>query len=543
MKKNLLNKTIAFSLAVLFTAIACACGVPVDEPAQSTASLVLPTATPAPRPVSGGEVRMPMPVNADVSDPLAVTSEELLALFSLIYESVLGIDDSGKIIPGLAENWSCDETGRVWTFRLRAAARWHDTGASITSADVVSTYQRIVSLGANTHYSYVTTRVESMVAMEDGSLVVTMRQGGVASLYALTFPVMRSGAPEADGTPVGTGPYKALSVTDDAMRLIVNTNWWKQTPYIEAFTFYAKDSNEIALASYEAGQLDLVPTSALSVGRYREDGVTNVLDVMTQTAEVMLINYDNANLRDVKVRMAIACAINRGHIITNVYMNRAQACDVPVAPDAWLYESKSKLYDYNTTVALSLLAESGWSDVDGDGYLEKDGQHYNEMTLRLLVNDSTDAARKSAADMIAQQLEAVGIHIELITAGYALEDDASEYLSKLSSREFDLALIGFNLGRDCDLTQYIAQNGRNNYGGYSNAALEQLAQNILTAADETGMREAASEFQMRFAQELPFITLYFRLNSLLYSADIQGISSAREPDILRSADKWYLLSE
>ena len=48
---------------------------------------------------------------------------------------------------------------------------------------------------------------------------------------------------------------------------------------------------------------------------------------------------------------------------------------------------------------------------------------------------------------------------------------------------------------------------------------------------------------MRFAQELPFITLYFRLNSLLYSADIQGISSAREPDILRSADKWYLLSE
>ena len=91
MKKNLLNKTIAFSLAVLFTAIACACGVPVDEPAQSTASLVLPTATPAPRPVSGGEVRMPMPVNADVSDPLAVTSEELLALFSLIYESVLGI--------------------------------------------------------------------------------------------------------------------------------------------------------------------------------------------------------------------------------------------------------------------------------------------------------------------------------------------------------------------------------------------------------------------------------------------------------------------
>ena len=89
----------------------------------------------------------------------------------------------------------------------------------------------------------------------------------------------------------------------------------------------------------------------------------------------------------------------------------------------------------------------------------------------------------------------------------------------------------------------MAQNGRNNYGGYSNAALEQLAQNIITAEDETTMREAASEFQMRFAEELPFITLYFRLNSLLYSADIQGLTTAREPDILRSVDKWYLCSE
>ena len=264
---------------------------------------------------------------------------------------------------------------------------------------------------------------------------------------------------------------------------------------------------------------------------------------MTQTAEVMLINYSNDILKDVNVRMALAYAIDRGHIITNVYMNRAQACDVPVAPDSWLYESKSKLYDYNTTVAYALLANAGWSDIDGDGYLERNGQHYSEMTLRLLVNDSTDTARKSAAEMIAQQLEEIGIHVELITAGYVLGDDASEYVAKIQTKEFDLALIGFNLGRDCDLTQYIAQNGQNNYGGYSNAALEQLAQNILTAEDETTLRTAASEFQMRFAQELPFITLYFRLNSILYSADIQGITSAREPDILRSVDQWYMLWE
>ena len=545
MKKNLLFKkhVLAWGLSILLALGTCGCGVSADEPSQTTPGIALPTATPAPLPMPGGEIRMPMPVNADVSDPLSVTSEEMLALFSIIYEGLLAIDDSGRIIPALAENWTVDETGRIWTFRLRTAARWHDTGEAVTAADVVATYQRIVSLAENTYYSFVTERVENMAAASDGTLLVTMRKAGLASLYALTFPVMRGGAPEASGRPVGTGPYQVQTVTDELVQLVVNPNWWKQTPYIETISFYAKDSNDIALASYEAGQLDFVPTSSLSVGRYREEGVTNVLDVMTQTAEVMLINYSNDILKDVNVRMALAYAIDRGHIITNVYMNRAQACDVPVAPDSWLYESKSKLYDYNTTVAYALLANAGWSDIDGDGYLERNGQHYSEMTLRLLVNDSTDTARKSAAEMIAQQLEEIGIHVELITAGYVLGDDASEYVAKIQTKEFDLALIGFNLGRDCDLTQYIAQNGQNNYGGYSNAALEQLAQNILTAEDETTLRTAASEFQMRFAQELPFITLYFRLNSILYSADIQGITSAREPDILRSVDQWYMLWE
>ncbi|MBE5785248.1 MAG: peptide ABC transporter substrate-binding protein [Clostridiales bacterium] len=544
MKKNWTENTKHF-FAVCMAALmllCCACGE-MESVAENSPSISMPTPALEPQPVSGGEVRMPMPTNAVVNDPLIVTSEEMLALFSLVYESLLSIDERGQLIPELAENWACDETGCVWTFKLRQQAKWHDTGASVKASDVAATYQRIVSLGTNTYYSFVTQRVQSMTAGADGSLVVTMKQPGLSSLYALTFPVVRGGILEESGLPVGTGAYHVTAVSDSTVRLHANTAWWKQVPYIESIMFYAKDSNDIALASFEAGQLDFVPTSSLSVGRYREEDVTNILDVMTQTAEVMLVNYANEELRNVSLRKAIACAIDRGHIITNVYMNRAQASDVPVAPDSWLYESKSKLYDYNAANALSLFAEAGWIDTDEDGYLEKDGTYDTELTLRLLVNDSTDSVRKSAAEMITQQLDAIGVHVELMTAGYALGDDASEYLSKIVKREFDLALIGFNLSRDCDLGPYIAAGGTKNFGGYSNAALEQLAKNVTTAADETAMREAASELEMRFAEELPFITLYFRLNSILYSADIRGVVGVREPDIMRTAEKWYLLSE
>jgi peptide/nickel transport system substrate-binding protein len=532
--------------ALLFAAamlISCGCARRGNEggetPASTTAPVILQP-TPSPAPVKGGTLRLPMPVNADKTDPLKVNTEEMLNLYSLVFESLLFVDNKGQLTPGLAENWSCDDTGEIWTIKLRGSARWHDTGVPITSADVVQTYNRIVSLGSASYYSYALKRIEGMTAAEDGSLVVTMRQPGLASLYALTFPVTESTATAVGNYPAGTGPYKFSYVSDEEVRLERNDNWWKQAPNIDYVEFYARTSNDISLASYAAGQLDMVFTSSLTVGRYRDDANTTVLDMMTQNAEVMLVNFSNQYLQDIRIRQAIAYAIDRSRIVTNVYMNRARACDVPVPPDSWLYESKSAVYDYNPEVALSLLAEAGWTDADEDGYLEKDRHYYDEMTLTLLVNDATDAVRRTAAEQIAAQLETIGIHVELVAAAFTLGDETSEYIQKLQAGEFDLALAGFSIGPDGNLAPYLSSSGARNYGGYSNAAVEQMVANVNTAANEADYITAASQLQMAFVEELPFIMLYFRLNSVLYNADIVGVSDLREPDVLRNIASWYV---
>lgn len=545
MKKNCLaNKSLAFLLA-LSAALLCGCGNrgqadPETTPTPTAAVLLAPT--PQPQPEAGGVLRLSMPVNADTSDPLSVNTEEMQVFYSLIFESLITVDSTGMLIPSLAENWSCDESGKVWTLKLRAAARWQDTGVPISAADVVETFQRIGQLGGEGYYSYVTDHIEKMEAGENGTVVVTMKNVGLLSLYALDFPIVQTGYAISDQYAAGTGPYKIQSVTDEKAVLTANPNWWKQSPYIETIEFYPRDSNEIAVASYVAGQLDMVFTSSLSVGRHREEEVTNVLDVMTQTAELMLFNYCNSDLTDVRVRQAIAYSFNRSKIITNVYMNRAQACDVPIPPDSWLYASKSKVYDYNAEMALSLLAQAGWEDSDGDGYLEKDGYRYNELTLTILANESTDTTRATAAGQIAAQLEAIGIHVELVTAPFVLGDAESEYYTKLQNGEFDLALVGVNLSRDCDLTPLIASSGSLNYGKYDNSALEALMKNLLLAQDESACREAAETLQMRIVEELPFITLYFRYNSILYNADVKGLSKEREPNIMANVAQWYIQS-
>ena len=533
-----LKRVLALCLVLVaaFSSVSC---TKTEQPQETP--IVLPTPTPAPVPAQGGEITLPMPANADLLDPLLVNTEEMLNVFSLIFEGLLSVDQTSALTAGLAETWSADETGRVWTVKLRNSARWHDNNEKVTAADVKYTYDRLKSM-ASSYYAYHGAKIESVDVLDDYTVRFTMKKAGLSSLYALTVPVMRADSASAT-MPIGTGPFQVTALTGERIELSANENWWKQRPYLDKITFLARDNNETALASYAAGQLDMVPTSAVTAGKYREEGITTVYDILTQNAEILFFNSANAALQDINVRKALACGIDRGTIITNIYMNRAQACDVPFAPDSWLYDSSSKVYDYDPDRALSLLEESGYKDADGDGYLEESGMRYEELKFTLLVTDTADNLREGAANEIAAQLGKLGIQVEVVAAPYSLTEADNEFSKKLSSGEFDLALCGFNLARDGIVSQFVDANGSQNYGGFSSDKLTTLAEALVTAADETAYRCAASAMQQQFVQELPFLTLYFRLNSIVYDSAIQGVSGMREPDTLRTADKWYLYTQ
>lgn len=536
MKKSFL-RLMALLMAALMAFSGCGRRAASGE---EEAEIAVPVSTPEPQPITGGEVRMYIPINAGITDPLKVNTEEMLSFFSMIYESLVSISADGKLTAELAENWSTEDGGKTWNIKLREWVTWHGHDVSLTARDVILTFERLQAIGEDSYYSYCTDSIEAIEAIDNQNIKVTTKSGGYASLYALTFPVMLGG--EASARPVGTGPYKYEGYRDGGVALTANESWWKQRPYIDSFLFIERDSNDVALASYSAGQLDLVPTSSTTAGKFRQEGITVVQDVMTQSMEIMLVNSASGALQDVRVRQAIAYGLDRSKIISNIYMNRAQSCDVPVAPDSWIYDSKAKLYDYNVSKALALLAEAGWSDVDDDGILEKGGMALTELSFTLLVNDSTDSTRKNAASAIAEQLGELGINTEVVTAAYTVGQTEGEYMDMIKNGEYDIALMGFNLGRDSNLTELMAMDGAANYGNYYDYELDMLAGAMMSAGDEAAYRDAASAFQMAFAQKLPFIPLYFRLNSIVYSADIKGMTDVREPDIMRSVDKWYMFT-
>ena len=498
-----------------------------------------PTAHPQ---IAAGELFLPIPENAVRDNPYSITTEEMRLMYSLIFESLISVDNEGRLTPSLVQSWtkSADDSS-VWILSLRSGVKWHD-GKDFKAEDVTYSFNTVKSYlaseGASSYYASSIQKIASVTAKDDYKVEVKMKSGGYSSLYSLNFPIICKATWESEPLN-GTGPYRVEENKSKSLTLGINSYWWKKLPNIKTIRFKERLNNETALASYDAGQLNFVPTSSLSAGKYRKEGETEVLDIMTQDAELLMFNYKNTLLYNMNIRRAIAYALSQSKLITNIYMNKARSCDVPIAPDSWLYLAKSKVIEQDLNAANEYLDNAGFLDTDGDGIRELGNGSSAKLSFKLLVNESTDnTVRKNAAETIADQLKECGIEIIVESEEYTLNEQNSKYIDRLKNGDFDIALTGVCIGRDCDLTEFFEQDGDLNFGSISDDELLTMAKDIISAEDEASMRAKAYEFQTAFVEKIPFIVLYFRLNSVVYSSELTGLSSVREPDIMYTVDSW-----
>lgn len=491
-----------------------------------------PVPSASPSPGEGGALRMPIPVNASFSDPLDVDTEEMLNLFSLIYDRLITVNSRGELEPCLCESWS-DEGGGTWLLNLREGVKWHDGKGELTSADVLFTYDSLVEMESS-YYKPCLTHIIGLEAVDELTIRARMDVPGLMGLYSFIFPIKK----DTEGI-VGTGPYKLEYQSENAILLNVNTEWWDKIPYLSIIAFYERDSNATSLASYEAGQLNIVPTDLLTAGKYSELGVTSVHDIMTQNMETLIFNHEDSVFSDRYIRLAAAHAVNRSRIITNVYMNRARVADSPIPPDSWLSTTRSSVIDYDVDLALSLILDAGYTILSGDGL--RYSLSGSPLKVRLLTSSAADnTIRSDAAAMIAEDLGKIGFHVEIVTAEHDPGDRDSDFMKALREGDWDMALVGFNLGLDNELSRYVQADGANNFGHISDPDLETLSRRMLNASTEEDLRNAAYDLHEYFVDNVPFMTLYFRLNSIICSATILGMDSAREPFVFSTVKDWYL---
>lgn len=476
--------------------------------------------------------------------PLVPQERDIMSLYALMYESLVTIDDNGLPQPLLCENWTESADGKTWTFTLRENITFSD-GTPLTANDVAESGNYILNLSKdetvedNGFYANIRYMVSSFKARDDRTVEVKAARPYYGVLYSMTFPVVPA-SQVTSANPVGTGPY-VMTGFQAGSYLLLNANpaWWQTQPQVQEITVTFYPNNKDMITAYEYGRVDTVFTRSVAAAQYRSGNTSLSISYSTRQLEVLLLNHRDRSfpLDNVNARRAVRYAINKDLISQNVYMGMTLDADTPYAADSWLYYDQESTFVYNPDKARELLAAEGWSDLDNNGILDYPVEGADEpkhLVLSLYVyEDPENDVRFETANMIKDMLSEVGIYVKIHTASY------EDILSMMENGgSWDMCLCAFQMDVVPDPGFFLRKGNTQNYVRYNSTAMTELIDELRKQEDQADFAYTAQEIQRQFAEDVPFICLFYRSGAILTRKMFTTVRSIREFELLRGIEAF-----
>lgn len=491
--------------AVLATALlAAACstgeGVDLDDTGDDT------TGDSGGGTASGAVVHAAIGGEPDQLDPHRTSAYFSFQVLENVFDTLVEPDENLDMQPALAESWDVSEDQLVWTFQLRDDVVFHD-GSELTAEDVVYSYTRIVDeeLSNAWRLSAVTEvraadehAVEIEVAQPTPNLLSAL--GGFKGLAIVQQENVESG--DITTAPVGTGPFALTEyVSGDHITLEANADYWGGAPQVGGVEFRFISEASTALGALRAGEIqwtDVVPpqqVEGLEGDDALEIGVTPSSDYW-----YLALNEDREPWDDVRVRQAIAYAIDREAIVQAVSYGTAEENQLAIPADSVWY-SEYAPYTHDIDEAERLLEEAGASGLTLDF---------------LATNEYPETV--TAAQVIASDLEPLGIEVNI------RQPDFSTWLDEQNSGNFDILMMGWLGNIDPDDFYYAQHHsdGTSNAQGYSNEDVDALLDAGRTETDQDARYDLYAEAAQIIADEASYIYLYNPSVIQAWSPDLGG---------------------
>ncbi|MEK7097576.1 MAG: ABC transporter substrate-binding protein, partial [Patescibacteria group bacterium] len=333
-------------------------------------------------PVSGGEYFEVLVGSPKYINPLYAGINDVDDDISrLVFSSLMKYDKDGQIITDLADSYEVSEDGKAYDFKIRKNVKWHN-GSNLTVDDIIFTFNAIKDpqYKSPLRGSFGGVEIERI---DDETVKFTLAESYAPFLDMMTFGVMPqdlwyqvspqgAGLAELNLKPIGSGPYKFKSLTKDKLgqiksySLTANNNYYKEVPYISGLTFKFFGNFEEAISAFNDGMVDGVSYMPKQLkGSLNAKNSINFYKLnLPQLTAVFFNKKKNTNLADVKVRRALAFAINKSKIVEDVLGGDAEDVSGPILTDSFAYNFQIRKYDYNKDEAGKLLDEAGWQAVE-----------------------------------------------------------------------------------------------------------------------------------------------------------------------------------
>src|SRR5215203_3709613 len=474
---------------------------------------------------SGGTLIVSFPFDLySIYNPLLSQTE--IAVFS----NLLRFDPMLTPTPQLAKTWEISEDGLTYTFHLAENATWHD-GTPLTAHDVVFTIETALQPEVNFLYKFllqvngVDIKAE---AVDDYTLKLTLPEPNASLLAHLAAPWVLAVAPKhllegenQDTTsyntaPVGSGPFKFVEQVDgDHLTIARFDGYFEGTPILDEMIYRPIVDMQARLAAFQAGEVDVDnrEEDLISTAQFATtEGSTSYI-LPTPYVQQFTLNCSDPLFTDVKVRQAIAYALDRPAMVRTVIGDESYAALSVMGPGHWAYNPDLPTYAYDVEKSKALLDEAGW--VDNGGTREKDGVKFS------FTNYAWRDFERGYAPLIQQYLQDVGIEMKI----EAVPDYATVQTFRLDPKSQSLfyGSIDYEPG---ELNQYFSStefvpDGLNVWQ-YANPEVDELLKQGNATTDQEARKEIYFQVQSKLMEDCATIPLHVHLNNIIVRTDRVG---------------------
>jgi peptide/nickel transport system substrate-binding protein len=441
---------------------------------------------------------MEIPAVISPLEPSVFSSNEILdLLFLRLHEIDPG---TGKMKPVLAESWEFSEDLKSITYYLRRGVQWWD-GEPVTAYDVLYTYDQMKEPSNNYPNVSMLRFINKVEVLSDHAIKFTFEKVYAdiltdSDIMPVPKHIHEQLGNEFRASPTGNGPYRVKEwVRGSGMILVANESYYGGRPPLDEIRIrHYRSANEM-LDDFRNGDLemifDITPDAAEAI---RDNDNIGIYSEPGSSYLYIGWNLTNPFLKDVRVRKALAMAIDRQRILNDIYGSRGEISLGPLPPSSWAYNSEVRPITYDMEGARSLLQEQGFVDYNRNRVIDKERRDF---TLRIITN-SENPDRLAILRYIAEDLQKIGIRVIMQTLA------ANDFVNALVDRQFDGFVMGWRVGDKIDPTLYWHSKGRYNLVFYSNTIVDSLIDTGISMLDRNKARAVWNEFQKVVYEEQPY---------------------------------------
>jgi peptide/nickel transport system substrate-binding protein len=451
----------------------------------------------------------------------------------LMFNSLVKKNEQFDYVPELASSVQRSDDGLTFTFTMRDGVTFHD-GRAMTSADAKYTLDTVLAnsfaksasffegAGA-TRKSY----IKSVEAPNARTLVVQLSTPWTGFLPNLVpIAIIPKDSYESEKThPVGTGPFKfkTYDQSQQVVELEAFLNYWDGAPHIQNLRARVISDSNAMQAELQSGRVDIAPLpTSLSPDAIKALGSNPNLTVHQFTGSnlnLLTFNTAEAPLNNVKVRQAIAYAVDRESMIRDLLLGQGKIAHSILPESSWAY-SQGQTYHFDPAMAKKLLDEAGLKDPDGDG-----PQMRIAKPLVFRISGSSASARQYAS-VIQNYLKDVGLPVSIETS------ELNVLLESLRRGQFQLTYgqwVGGNQDpifyRDLFATSEIPTDARpaRNRGRYSNPDLDKILEEAVNSYDHAKTAPLYAQAQEIISRDVPVLPLWYQANMVIAKKNVNDI--------------------